>query len=69
MFTTTNHKEKAEEVLKRFNEHGAKPDTVGYEIAKAYAVRGINFLIDETYKANSAGAKYYEAIKEEVLKL
>jgi hypothetical protein len=67
--STTTHKQKAEEILARFNEHGAKPGTVGYEIAKQYTVRGLNLLMDEVAGTRSPLRNYYEAIKDEVIKL
>jgi hypothetical protein len=67
--TTTTHKQKAEEILARFNEHGAKPGTVGYQIAIEYTVRGLDLLMDEVAGTSSVLRSYYEAIKDEVIKL
>jgi hypothetical protein len=67
--TTTTHKQKAEEILARFNEHGAKPGTVGYQIAIQYTVCGLDLLMDEVVGTNSSLRSYYEAIKNEVINL
>lgn len=64
-----DHKALALKFLRRFNEHGAKPETVGYEIAKQYTVRGINLLIDELPGGNTLLIDYYSRIKEEVQNL
>lgn len=64
-----NHKALALKFLRRFNEHGAKPGTVGYEIAKQYTIRAINLLIDELPGGRSTLIDYYSKIKEEVQNL
>ena len=56
--------EKAVSILKRFNEHGAQPDTFGYTLAKQYAIRGVNLLISELPKDDLYKRSQYERIKE-----
>jgi hypothetical protein len=67
--STTTYKQKALEILARFNEHGAMPGTIGYQIAIDYTVRGLDLLMDEVAGTSSVLRSYYEAIKDEVIKL
>lgn len=66
---------KAAAILARFNEHGAAYGTVGYQIAKQYAVRGVNLLLAElpyNYCKNvdkeelASTILYYEEVKAEI---